>query len=409
MQRVYAWLRARPLLVDTAWAALLLALSLLEILTDTLPGNRAVMAGILAVLCCAVALRRTVPVFVLFLTFAAGVVQLAADIEPGIMDFAMPVVVYAAAAYAPRWASRLALAGCFIAPTAASARWLDLPNTTVTHTIILFLLLTGPFVIAWVLGDSMRTRRAYYAELEDRAARLERERDAQAQVAAAAERARIARELHDVVAHNVSVMVVQADGAAYAIDGDPQRARRALATISSTGREALAEMRRLLGVLRSANETQGLVPQPGVDQLEDLLAQVRGAGLPVELRVDGVPVELSQGVALAAYRIVQEALTNTRKHGGPDVTATVRLHYGDDNVELEIRDDGRGADAAGDGMGHGLVGMRERVAMFGGTLNAGPCPEEGSEATSNMGGGGRRAGGYQVVVTLPLRVPASTA
>jgi signal transduction histidine kinase len=390
VQRLYAWLRARPLLVDTAWAMLLFALSLLEIVADDLPGNRGAVVFSLVVLCGCVALRRALPVFALFATILVGVVQLIADVPPATMDLAMPVIAYGAAAYGPRWASRLALAGCFAAPIAAAVRWWDLPNTTATHTIVLFLLLTGPFVIAWVLGDSMRTRRAYYAELEDRAARLERERDAQAQVAAAAERARIARELHDVVAHNVSVMVVQADGAAYAIDADPDRARHALGAIAATGREALAEMRRLLGVLRSANEDKPMLPQPGVEQLADLLAQVRGAGLPVELRVEGVPVELPQGVALAVYRIVQEALTNTRKHGGPDTTATVRLHYRDDDVRLEVTDDGRGADAPGDGMGHGLVGMRERVAMFGGDLTAGPCP----------------GGGFLVAATLPVSVAA---
>ncbi|MCF2529329.1 sensor histidine kinase [Yinghuangia soli] len=389
MQGIYAWLRARPLVVDSAWALILLALSLLEILTDPLPGNSAAEYTALVLLCGAVMLRRVLPVTVLLATWLAGFVQLAGDVPPAMMDFAMPVIVYGAAAYAPRWASRLALAGCFVAPSAAAARWWDEPETSTSNTVILFLLLTGPFVIAWVLGDSMRTRRAYYAELEDRAARLERERDAQAQVAAAGERARIARELHDVVAHNVSVMVVQADGAAYAIDAAPERARAALGTISATGREALAEMRRLLGVLRSTGEDQGLVPQPGVDQLEDLMAQVRGAGLPVELRVDGVPAELAQGVALAVYRIVQEALTNTRKHGGPDAAATVHLHYGDAALSLEITDDGRGADAPGDGMGHGLVGMRERVAMFGGTLTAGPSPD----------------GGYRVSASLPLNGP----
>ncbi|WTW95750.1 sensor histidine kinase [Streptomycetaceae bacterium NBC_01309] len=390
MQHVYAWLRARPLYVDIAWALLLLGLSLLEILTDTLTGDTGTTYFALVLLCGAVALRRRFPVGALAAAVVAGVAQLIGDVPPATMDFAMPVIVYASAAYAPRWAARVALAGCFAAPLAAAARWWDLPNTTLTHTVFLFLLLTGPFLIAWVLGDSMRTRRAYYAELEDRAARLERERDAQAQVAAAAERARIARELHDVVAHNVSVMVVQADGAAYAIDSAPERARAALGTIAATGREALAEMRRLLGVLRSANEAKALVPQPGVAQLEDLLAQVRGAGLPVDFRVDGVPVELPQGVALTVYRIVQEALTNTRKHGGPDVRATVRLHYGDDGVDIEVADDGRGSEAPGDGMGHGLVGMRERVALFAGTLDAGPRP----------------SGGYRVSAALPLKVPA---
>ena len=154
---------------------------------------------------------------------------------------------------------------------------ISLLDWIITGTIIF----AGPSLIAWVLGDSMRYRRAYYAALEDRAARLERERDAQAQIAAAAERARIARELHDVVAHNVSVMVVQADGASYALDRSPERARQALAAISSTGRQALAEMRRMLGVLRSDDGETGVAPLPGIAQLGELLDQTRATGLAV--------------------------------------------------------------------------------------------------------------------------------
>lgn len=177
---------------------------------------------------------------------------------------------------------------------------------------------TVPFALAWVLGDSVRTRRAYLSQLEERAARLEREREAQSKVAVAAERARIARELHDVVAHNVSVMVVQADGAAYVLDTAPDQAKKALETISGTGRQALAEMRRLLGVLRTGEhqESGEYVPQPDVDQLDDLIEEVRTAGLPVDYKIEGTPRPLPSGVELTAYRIVQEALTNTRKHGG---------------------------------------------------------------------------------------------
>jgi len=253
------------------------------------------------------------------------------------------------------------------------------------------MLFAGPALLAWVLGDSMRYRRAYYASLEDRAARLEAERDAQAQVAAAAERARIARELHDVIAHNVSVMVVQADGASYAMDNDPARAREALAAISATGRQALAEMRRLLGVLRreggGANSERA--PQPGIGELGELLDQARGAGLPVSFTVEGDPQPLPGGVALAAYRIVQESLTNTRKHAGPVVSASVVLRYSPDTVVLTISDDGWG-DLGGTALpgapGHGLTGMRERVAMYGGSVTAGPRP----------------GGGFEVEATLPL-------
>jgi len=253
------------------------------------------------------------------------------------------------------------------------------------------IMFAGPSLIAWVLGDSVRYRRAYYAALEDRAARLEAERDAQAQVAAATERARIARELHDVVAHNVSVMVVQADGASYALDNDPGKAKEALAAIAATGRQALAEMRRLLGVLRHDDGTDpGRAPLPGIAQLGELLEQTRAAGLPVTLTVEGVPQPLPDGAALAAYRIVQESLTNTRKHGGPQATAQVTLRYLEDALVLRITDDGQGPVTVPDGAGHGLNGMRERVAIYGGWVQAGPRP----------------GGGYHVTARLPFQPPA---
>jgi signal transduction histidine kinase len=245
----------------------------------------------------------------------------------------------------------------------------------------------GASLIAWVLGDSMRYRRAYYASLEERAAQLERDRDAQTQIAAAAERARIARELHDVIAHNVSVMVVQADGAAYALGHDPGRAREALAAISATGRQALTEMRVLLGVLRRADRADQavLAPQPGIAQLDELLDQARAAGLPVSCAMEGEPRQLPTGTALAAYRIVQESLTNTRKHAGPRASASVVLRYTDDAVELVITDDGLGTMAPGDGAGIGLTGMRERAAMYGGSVLARP----------------RHGGGFVVTARLP--------
>jgi signal transduction histidine kinase len=271
-------------------------------------------------------------------------------------------------------------------------RWTNLAD----HTLLGWLttggtVFAGPALLAWVLGDSMRYRRAYYASLEDRAARLEAERDAQAKIATAAERARIARELHDVIAHNVSVMVVQADGASYAMDTDPARAREALAAISATGRQALAEMRRLLGVLRHEGDGANSVraPQPGIGELGELLDQARGAGLPVSFTVEGDPQPLPGGVALAAYRIVQESLTNTRKHAGPVASASILLRYARDAVVLTISDDGwgdLGGTAPPGAPGHGLPGMRERVAVYGGSVTAGP----------------RSGGGFEVVATLPL-------
>ncbi|MFI9239360.1 sensor histidine kinase [Streptomyces cinnamoneus] len=396
MHRLYDFLRRHPTGVDSFWALLLLGLSGLAVVEGSGEGPAVVQAGTALALCVVIALRRKAPERMMLLATAAGVAQLAFDVGPNIWDFAMLVIIYTVASGNTRWASRYALVACVAAPVLATLRWPDPPEYSSTGKSIMgIVFLTVPFVLAWVLGDSVRTRRAYWAQLEERATRLEKEREQQAQIAVTAERARIARELHDVVAHNVSVMVVQADGAAYVLDASPEQAKQALETISGTGRQALAEMRRLLGVLRTDDSGEGgeYVPQPDVEQIGDLVEQVRGAGLPVEFRIEGAPRPLPSGVELTAYRIVQEALTNTRKHGGPDVGASVRLTYFDDGLGLLVEDDGRGAqhelyEAGGaDGMGHGLIGMRERVGMVGGTLDAGPRP----------------GGGFRISVLLPIK------
>jgi signal transduction histidine kinase len=238
-------------------------------------------------------------------------------------------------------------------------------------------------------GEAVRTRRAHARALEERAALLERERDEKARRAVEAERQRIARELHDVIAHNVSVMVVQAGAGRRIAEERPQETVELLRSIEATGRQALGEMRRLLGVLRQERVSEGeREPQPGMDGLARLLDQVRDAGLPVELAVEGRPRRLAPGVDLSAYRIVQEALTNTLKHAGP-AAAQVRVCYTDDVLEIRVKDDGRGSSLeSGNGRspGQGLVGMRERVALFGGELKAGP----------------KTGGGYEVVATLPI-------
>jgi signal transduction histidine kinase len=199
----------------------------------------------------------------------------------------------------------------------------------------------------------------------------------------AEERARLARELHDVVAHAVSMVVVQAEAGA-AAGGPPDRVEEAFDAIADTGRTALAELRRLLGVLRSPGEAGPREPQPGVAQLEPLVESVRRAGLPVEVRVEGADRPLPPGVDLSAYRIVQEALTNSVKHAGP-ARASVLLRYGERDLELEVVDDGRGP-RTGSAAGHGLAGMRERTALLGGELDAGPAP----------------GGGFTVRARLPL-------
>ena len=230
-------------------------------------------------------------------------------------------------------------------------------------------------VAAYSSGVAFR-RRALLAEvLAERADRAERERELRAREAVVDERSRIARELHDVVAHDVSVMVVQAQGAARVLEGEQPEVREALAAIETTGRAAVDEMRRLLGVLRRSDEEIALAPQPSLSRLDALVAGVREAGLPVELEVLGDPAPLPPGVDLSAYRIVQEALTNALKHAGP-AQARVVVRYRPDAVELEVSDDGAGAPGAL-GTGHGLVGMRERVALYGGDLQAGQRGEGG--------------------------------
>jgi signal transduction histidine kinase len=232
-------------------------------------------------------------------------------------------------------------------------------------------------VAAWAVGRTVRGWRHKTVALEAANRELAEQRELQAQAAVAVERGRIARELHDVIAHNVSMIVVQAGAAARVLAGDEPHVRDALGAIESTGRETVDEMRRLLGVLRHADDGLALAPQPGLRDLDSLVTHVRAAGLPVELRFEGEPVALPPGVDLSAYRIVQEALTNALKHaGGARATVTVRYQTG--AVELEIRDDGDGSGNGG-GTGHGLIGMRERAALWGGRLDAGR-PEGGGWA-----------------------------
>ena len=382
MAAFYAWLRRHPGLVDGVPAVALAFLGL----GQAIALFRYSLVPVLLALVIALAFRRRYPVAAFITGIVVGLVQILVGIRPNVIDVAIVILLYTLAAYRPRRLSVPGLGVCLIGSAVAITVWRPITTSLLDWVITGAIIFAGPSLIAWVVGDSMRYRRAYYAALEDRAARLERERDAQAQIAAAAERARIARELHDVVAHNVSVMVVQADGASYALDRSPERARQALAAISSTGRQALSEMRRMLGVLRSDDGETGVAPLPGIAQLGELLDQTRATGLAVSFTVEGVPAPLPGGLALAAYRIVQESLTNTRKHGGPAASAQVLLRYCEDVLVLQITDDGFGAAASADGGGHGLTGMRERVALYNGTLQAGPLP----------------GGGYQVTARLPV-------
>jgi signal transduction histidine kinase len=240
------------------------------------------------------------------------------------------------------------------------------------------------FGVIWVVGFSLGRKFEEGEEAKERAARAEREREERARAAVAEERARIARELHDVVGHSVSVMTVQASGVRRLLRPDQEREREALLVVERTGREALAEMRRMVGVLRRPEEAPALAPQPSLDHLYRLVEQAREAGLPVDLRIEGEATQLPAGVDLTAYRLVQEGLTNVVKHAQA-TRAEVLVNYGDGYLEVTVNDNGQGV-GNGDGGGHGLVGMRERVSVYGGELDAGP----------------QTGGGYRLRAKLPL-------
>jgi signal transduction histidine kinase len=289
-------------------------------------------------------------------------------------------VRYAAMASALLWVVPLVLGLSPFGRAVSDPIPIDLPITYfVVYNVLLFLLV-------FFVGRTVHNRRAYVSALEDRARTAEHDRHVIAEKAVADERRRIARELHDVVAHHVSVMSVLATGTRRALSRDPVAADEALATIEETGRVALREMRRLLVVLRTDAEPAGeLEPQPGLPGIDSLLEQVREAGLPVELVTIGEPGRLDPGVALAVYRITQEALTNALKHAGP-AAAEVRLSFTVKELAIEISDTGRGPRPGPRTLGHGLLGMRERIALYGGSLRAGPRP----------------GGGFRVFARIPL-------
>jgi signal transduction histidine kinase len=323
-----------------------------------------------------IALRRRFPLSVLAVTLPAA---LAMDVLYNSFQFAGALVaLYTVAAYVGRPGSIGVGVGAALALsiTQLGDRHLGLANSVAAYVF---------FGGAWLLGDRLGARRAYLRELEERALRLQQERQENERRAAAAEQARIGRELHDIIMHNVSVMTVQAAAAGDVFETQPNRAREALDSIESTGREALTELRRLLGTVRPDDGASTFDPQPRLARLDALLEQVRGTGLGVELTVEGEPRHLPAGVDLSAYRIVQEALTNTLKHAQAS-HVSVLVRYGTGAVELDVVDDGAGPATAGGERGYGIVGMRERAALFGGKLEAGPVP----------------GGGFSVRAQIPL-------
>ncbi|MGW4059024.1 sensor histidine kinase [Amycolatopsis sp. NPDC004747] len=333
--------------------------------------------------------RRRSPLWSAYVVLVIGVVH--ATLELGISSIAgLAMSIYSVVVYAGR-RQGLVYVGAVVAGSA-----LMLALGPESEIILSALFLAFGIALCWTLGEFVGARRAYDVEVEARLHLLETERDQATRIAVAEERGRIARELHDVVAHAVSVMVVQADGASYALQSNPELAQRALQTISETGRGALGELRRLLDVLRSDDaDGEPRVPQPDAHALAELADRMRTAGVPVQLEL-GELGDLPAGVSLGIYRIVQESLTNTLKHAGRGATASVRVQRTGDLVEVLVSDDGDGAGQlvpAGRGErrlpgGNGLIGMRERAHVYGGTLDVGPAP----------------GGGWQVRAALPVRL-----
>ncbi|MFG1924866.1 sensor histidine kinase [Cryptosporangium sp. NPDC048952] len=396
MRHVHLWLRAHPLVFDGLAATVVALLSLMLFASVGVQGHWWQALFPLAFVV-PVALRSRHQVGALYATAALGLVTLATFSfpHPAIL-YAGIVMAYSASAYAPRTHARAALALSVVFGVIGGVKWsylvlsltgtsYDLHELALRNQAIALSVSIGvcsaPLLMAWLWGGVVHARHAYLQEALDRASRLERERDALARLAVVEERGRIARDLHDVVAHSLSVVVLQADGARHVLESDPARAAVALETIGRTGREATAEMRRLLGVLRSP-QSASRAPQPDLGQLETLVSQVRESGLPVTLHVTGDLASVPAGAGLSAYRIVQEALTNSVKHGGPSVQAEVSVVVQPDGLSVSIADDGRGAAAANDGAGLGLLGMRERAAAVGGEVTAGPRPGGGFAVTA---------------------------
>jgi len=343
--------------------------------------NRYELAPIALVMTALLLLRLRAPLLTLLLELAALELATAVNTVPtnDPMGVILPVAVALYSTGAHTRGRVFAIGSLVVLVAIVGAMVQDGSSLNVSGFLFFGFFIGAPFVG----GAVIRIRR-------ERERLLVSERDEKARTAVAEERARIARELHDVVAHGVSVIVLQARGGRRVLDEDPAEAREAFDSIEATGKQALAEMRRLLGLLRADDAELALAPQPTLAELDRLVAQIREAGLPVEVQVEGEPIELPPGVDLSAYRIVQEALTNALRHAGP-ARAHVRVRYGADELELEITDDGPGS-ANGSGSengagGHGLVGMRERVAVYGGELSA----------------GSRAEGGYALQARLPLR------
>jgi signal transduction histidine kinase len=384
-----------PLVQDTLIASLLTAASLVGLLrhlhVDLPEGGTDIRDRSLDMVGLGLALlqtlplvwRRTAPVPVLAVTASAMSLYLALDYFPSFASFGFLVALYTVAAHCDR---RISIPAAGASATVVLLLLVGSAEPIEVDTVFAELLVVGA---VWFIGDGLKEKRSQVTHLEDRATRLEREREEAAQAARAEERRVIARELHDMVAHKVSVIVAQSAAVQRVFDADPEEGRAALQRIEKSGRESLAEMRRLLALLRTDDEgPASRRPQQGLDDIDALLSQVREAGLPVEFTVEGNPRPIPGGLDLSAFRIIQEALTNVLKHADA-ACATVTIRYEEASLDLTITDNGRGSDSEHPGTcrtRYGHLGMRERVALFRGRMRTGP----------------RLGGGYEVVASLPL-------
>lgn len=387
---LWRWTRRLSSRTADVWIVVVLtALGLISTLVNPFARERSsaltpgllVAIALLLVQTVPLAWRRERPNLVLILVGGAFAAKTVLGINTTIAAVGLLVGVYSVAVYGSRWrawalaaAGALFIVGFALWGVTGNPRFLAISVPALAH------------IAAWLVGDYLRTKREYVSALEERAARLERERRLDRQIAADEERARIARELHDVVAHDVSVMAIQAGAARTVQHSQPAAAAEALALIENTARKTLVELSQLLGVLRKVDTNVAQrAPQPGLDQVDRLVEEVRRAGVDVAYRVEGQPLPLPPAIDLSAYRILQESTTNVLKHAHASHVEIV-VSYRADQIGLLVRDDGLGSAANGSSSGHGIVGMRERVALFGGQLRAGPAS----------------GGGFEILATLPL-------
>jgi signal transduction histidine kinase len=373
---------ARTDWVNYAYIDVLMALLVAGHAISATAGQPAHVVGLLLVETLCIAFRRRAPLLVLTVSGLAFCLYQVSGFPAHPLPFAPLIAVYTVAVSATTVISAVAGAALGAAVLAAAAGRAGPLDDDVVDTL-------GILFAGWILGQVVRLGQARAALLEAQARELQRDQEERARLAVEQERSRIARELHDIIAHNVSVMVAQAGAGRRVFDHHPAQAREALGSIETVGREALGQMRWLVGLLHAETRGRSWVPQPGLAQLPQLVAQIERAGLPVQVISNGKPRPLPAGIELNAYRIIQEALTNSLKHAGP-THAEVVLSYYAKTLELTIRDEGRGS--APLPPGHGLVGMRERVALLGGKVAAGPRPGGGFEVAATLPVNGWRAG-----------------